>query len=280
MTKGSGKVIALNRAETAKERSRGTFGRAIREGRLNKGMTQPQLAAQLGVTKNTVCNWESGFARPDMDLVLSLCRALDISLVTLFGGEDEWDGLTAAQKRHLKSYGLLGPRDQAAVDALTEALLSMEDEETRKRCLEGFTARFHNANLAAAGSVNPLEDGLSGETEFLRCSELTRRTDEIVTVTGDSMEPTFYAGDDLLVEHTDTLHPGEIGLFVINGEGFVKECGEGGVISHNRAYPFRRFCPGDDVRIAGRVLGKVTDAMRPTRQEAQVLGELHREGLI
>jgi signal peptidase I len=34
---------------------------------------------------------------------------------------------------------------------------------------------------------------------------------EIITVTGDSMEPTFHDGDDLLVEHTKELSPGEIG---------------------------------------------------------------------
>ena len=59
----------------------------------------------------------------------------------------------------------------------------------------------------------------------------------------------------------------------------VKEYRANGVYSHNEAkYPFRKFCSGDDVRIVGRVLGKVTKAHRPTREESIVLDELLHDG--
>ena len=51
--------------------------------------------------------------------------------------------------------------------------------------------------------------------------------------------------------------------------------------SHNAGvYPFRKFCEGDDIRIVGRVLGKITDKERPSAEESAMLEELHREGNI
>ena len=178
----------------------------------------------------------------------------------------------------MENYILLGEHDRAAVDALTETLVSLADTELRKRCQADFVYIFHNDNVAAAGTLNYLGDDATGEEEPLRRDYYTERADEIITVDGDSMEPTFRDGDDLLIEHTETLSYGEIGIIIINGEGFVKEYRENGVYSHNAEnYPFRKFLPGDNVRIVGRVLGKVSRQQRPTKKESAVLDEIRRE---
>lgn len=186
--------------------------------------------------------------------------------------------MTPHERLHMENYILLSEHDRAAVDALTDALVSLADTELRKRCEEGFIYIFHNDNVAAAGYLNYLGDDASGEEEPIRRDRITEQADEIITVDGDSMEPTFHDGDDLLIEHTETLSPGEIGIIIINGEGFVKEYRENGVYSHNEeSYPFRRFQPGDNVRIVGRVLGKVSADQRPTKKEAAALDEIRRE---
>ena len=277
------KIISLAEAKTQKtaEFNRVTYGEVIRANRIRMGLSQPDLADILGTSKNYVSNWEVGRTRPDMNIIPDLCRALDISIAAFFGGHSEMDDLTPEQRAHIHNYALLSFRDQMTVNALTDHLLNAADAALRQRCLDDFFSIFHNDNLAAAGSINILGDTVDGEDEFIRRDEISERADEIITVTGDSMEPTFHAGDDLLIEHTETLEPGEIGIFVINGEGFVKEYRENGVYSHNAtAYPFRKFCSGDDVRIVGRVLGKVTKAYRPSHEERAMLEELQREGSI
>lgn len=275
------KIVRMEkaRAEKVAAFNRETYGEVIRASRLRRELSQPQLAALLNTSKNYVSNWEHGRARPDMNIIPQLCAALGIRIAEFFGVQGEIDQLTPEQRAHIERYAQLNARDQATVNALTDSLLRMEDEEFRRHCQEAFVYLFHNSNMAAAGSLNVLGDIVDGECEFIRRDAESACADEIITVTGDSMEPTFYAGDDLLIEHTETLEPGEIGIFVINGEGFVKEYREGGVYSHNEAaYPFRRFYPGDDVRVVGRVLGKVTREQRPTHEEAVVLEELRREG--
>lgn len=283
MADGGKKIVRIEkaRAEKVAAFNRATYGEVIRASRLKRGLSQPQLAAILNTSKNYVSNWEHGRARPDMNIIPQLCAALGIRIAEFFGVQGEIDQLTPEQRAHIERYAQLNARDQATVNALTDSLLRMEDEEFRQRCQETFVYMFHNSNMAAAGSLNVLGDIVDGECEFIRRDAESARADEIITVTGDSMEPTFYAGDDLLIEHTETLEPGEIGIFIINGEGFVKEYRKGGVYSHNEAaYPFRRFYPGDDVRVVGRVLGKVTKEQRPTPEEAAVLEELRREGVF
>lgn len=264
------KVVAFNRAK---------YGKVIRANRQKQGLSQPQLAAILQTSKNYVSNWELGKARPDMNIIPQLCEALGICISEFFGVHSDLDQLTTEQRLHIRRYVQLNTRDQAVVEALTDSLLRMEEADFRQHCQDAFLYLFHNNNVAAAGTLNMLGDDVDGEYEFLRRDEDTDRADEIITVTGDSMEPTFHDGDDLLIEHCETLEYGEIGIFIINGEGFVKEYREGGVYSHNaEAYPFRKFHPGDDVRIVGRVLGRVTGELRPTEEEAVTLEELRLEG--
>jgi repressor LexA len=267
------------KAEATAEFNRSTYGEVIRANRIRLGLSQPQLADMIHTSKNYVSNWEVGRTRPDMNIIPALCEALQITISQFFGVPGSIGELSYDEQKHMRSYAELNARDRLTVDNLTDSLLAMEDDELRERCKAEFLTIFHNENMAAAGSLNYLGDEADGEPEFVRRDAISERADEIITVTGNSMEPTFYAGDDLLIEHTDTLEPGEIGIIVINGEGFVKEYRENGVYSHNaKEYPFRRFLPGDNVHIVGRVLGKVSKRHLPTKQEAAILDELRRDG--
>ena len=58
------KALAQTKGERTKMQNKAAFGSRIREYRIKKGLSQPQLAALLGVTKNAVTNWEAGASRP------------------------------------------------------------------------------------------------------------------------------------------------------------------------------------------------------------------------
>ena len=269
------------KTETTADFNRATYGEVIRSNRIRLGLSQPQLADLLHTSKNYVSNWEVGRTRPDMNMIPALCEALQITISQFFGVPGSIGELSFEEQQHMRSYAELNARDRLTVDNLTDSLLAMEDDELRERCREEFLIIFHNDNMAAAGTLNYLGDDADGEQEFIRRDAISEQADEIITVTGDSMEPTYHDGDDLLIEHTETLEPGEIGIIVINGEGFVKEYRENGVYSHNaKSYPFRKFLPGDNVHIVGRVLGKVTKRHLPTREEAVMLDELRHDGHI
>ena len=59
----------------------------IKQFRLEKDLTQEQLAAKLGVSPQAVSKWETSETYPDGSILVALARALGVSLDILFGNE-------------------------------------------------------------------------------------------------------------------------------------------------------------------------------------------------
>lgn len=62
-------------------------GRFIAEKRKEKGMTQKELAGQLGIGDKAISKWECGRGMPDNSIMLPLCSLLGISVNELLMGE-------------------------------------------------------------------------------------------------------------------------------------------------------------------------------------------------
>lgn len=254
-----------------------TYGDIIRKSRQNRGYNQPQLAEILGVSKNLVSNWEAGRSRPDINILPQLCRTLDISISTFFGLPGRDHELTLEEQTHITNYRHLTTQNRELVDFLMNTMLDQTERELRRHCERGFERKFKNAQLTAAGTGNHLDDHCNGQYVYVQTDRNACRADEIITVTGNSMEPTFHNGDDLFIEHVESLLPGEIGIFTVNGDGYVKEYQPDGLHSHNPAYPVIHFTEGDDVRCVGRVLGIVEANQYATDAELKMLEEIRHE---
>ena len=63
-------------------------GATIKRLRENKGMTQDQLAQKIFVSNKTVSKWENGHGLPDISLMEPLAKALNISVIELFSGNE------------------------------------------------------------------------------------------------------------------------------------------------------------------------------------------------
>ena len=63
------------------------MGRFIRELRIEKEMTQQELADKIGVTDRAISKWENGRGTPDITLLIPLSKALGITLLELLSGE-------------------------------------------------------------------------------------------------------------------------------------------------------------------------------------------------
>jgi len=62
-------------------------GATIKKLREAKGLTQLQLADEIGVTAKAVSKWETAKGLPDISLIESLSRALGVSVMELMSGE-------------------------------------------------------------------------------------------------------------------------------------------------------------------------------------------------
>jgi len=69
-----------------REQDMGIF---IRAKRMERHLTQKQLAEQLGVTDKAVSKWETGNSLPDISLLLPLAAALGVSPSELLGGAEQ-----------------------------------------------------------------------------------------------------------------------------------------------------------------------------------------------
>lgn len=63
------------------------IGGFLKELRLEKQMTQEQLAEQIGVSRRTVSRWETGNNLPDLSVIIELADFYDVDLNEIFRGE-------------------------------------------------------------------------------------------------------------------------------------------------------------------------------------------------
>lgn len=110
---------------------------------------------------------------------------------------------------------------------------------------------------SSAGSGSILFDEVPAE--YMNVPKTIESTDAdfMIEVRGDSMIPKFSDGDIILVKQSESIYENEIGVFVLNGESFIKKMGKGCLISLNPAYSPIQLREFDSVRCAGKVIGTI-----------------------
>jgi len=63
------------------------LGKNICNFRKKNGISQEQLAEQIGVSRQTISNWELGETSPNSEQLISISRILDISIDELIGNQ-------------------------------------------------------------------------------------------------------------------------------------------------------------------------------------------------
>lgn len=64
------------------------FGKRIYELRLEMGLTQKQLADELGVSKQNISDWENGKSETSFSMLIKISTYFKVSLEYLLGIED------------------------------------------------------------------------------------------------------------------------------------------------------------------------------------------------
>lgn len=237
------------------------YGDLIRRQRKAKKMNQEELGALVRVGKNAVGAWEAGRSRPDVGSVPVICEALDLSLEEFFGIPEKSEAdrareerITPEERRTLiQRYGALNPYNRQVALRQMAVLREMQEDEAKPRKI----IRLYRNDLAVSAGPGEVLEAARGEAVFLYAGPATEDADEILTVNGDSMEPTYHDGDLVLVRHTSRIRPGEIGVFICGDTGYIKEYREDGLHSHNPAYATITFHEGETVHCVGKVLGRV-----------------------
>lgn len=112
---------------------------------------------------------------------------------------------------------------------------------------------FEGAYGAGGGQIN---DNATMITIEVSEDDVPEGADTTIDIAGDSMEPTLSDGDVVYVQHTNQLEIGDIGVFYLDGQNFIKEYGGDELISHNPEYAPIQISEFSTFVIQGKVLGK------------------------
>jgi phage repressor protein C with HTH and peptisase S24 domain len=126
---------------------------------------------------------------------------------------------------------------------------------------------FHDVSASAGGGAEnnfEFNETLELEAKFLQVLSMEQESKylEALNVTGDSMEPTFYAGDIIFINR-NRCNIDRGGVFTIRteyGDLFIKRLhkridGNYDIISDNKDYPVQTARP-EELTVIGEVIGK------------------------
>lgn len=194
----------------------------------NSDITAYQMSKDTGISESLISNWKSGRQLPKYDSLNILADYFNVSGDYLLGRTDKAKIVTYINTSE--------PTDKKAI---------------RSRIIPLYETRV------SAGTGSWLSDDVPVEWMTVPQNEQTAKADYMLKVVGDSMQPKYFEGDFLLIKESPSILEGEIGIFIVNSESFVKKMGKGELISLNPTYEPIKFTEYDDVCCAGKVIGTI-----------------------
>lgn len=230
------------------------YGERLKMYRKHAGLTQKELAQKIGVDNTVISHWERGQNRLDIDMLGDLALALNITVNDLLGFYTDFS-LNGQEEKLMRIFRDLDDSDKETFMKLGEALKVIKNSKNKAVNRRILSYPVH-ATPASAGPGSFLDSDDYDLIDFPE-NEVPRESNFAVRVSGNSMEPEYKHGSIVFIKQTKDIAPGEVGLFIINNEGFIKIRGESNNLkSINPEYKDIILNQYDDCRIVGKVVGK------------------------
>ena len=221
------------------------------------------LSAQIGISPQTVYSIiKRDNMKADLDVLFKLASALDVPIDYFYEpiGQNVASPILHRADVLIKPphYTELHSRYRAIVDATSMEAYSQQIRDEQAAAPQ--PGILPDNVISLRSSEQPFSAGrgvyLGPEAFNTICverNELTEHADYAGPVEGDSMEPKYHDGDILLVSTKEYPERGEIGIFSLDGCGYVKKLGNDKLISLNPKYD---PIPMDEsIRCNGKVIG-------------------------
>lgn len=230
--------------------------------RKRAGFSQKEVYEKFNIPQSTFSSWETGKADPPAEMLMRLCNLYGVTDVLLEFGYDHnpGDGTvqpTCNELYLIEKYRQLDDFGRKAVNAIMDIEMERQEEKLPDVVSEEPLIYLPYPILPASAGTGMYLDSGDGDMIEVPNNELTRQATMVLRVRGDSMEPDYKDNDKVLVQTMPEVEIGEIGAFIINSEGFIKEMGEGRLKSKNPAYKDIIIREGDDIKCVGKVIGKL-----------------------
>ena len=237
--------------------SRDYIASTLKRLREEAGMTISEVGDRIGKSLKTVSAWENGRGQPDAEMLIKLCGIYNVSNMLAEFDEDNIipkDTLKRNELEIIKKYRIL---DEHGIDII-DTILNKEYDRCAATAKETTLPTInikHSVYKASAGFGFDVEDRDEWDEINIPDTPEAHDADFAVTIFGNSMEPIYHDNDIVLVKIQDRINIGETGIFVINGQGYIKQYGGDRLISVNSDYDDIIFAEGDYIKCAGKVIG-------------------------
>ncbi len=257
-----------------------TYIDRIKQIKSEKKITNDQLSDMTGIPLGTLSKILAGISdSPKLSNIVAICAALECSVDYILTGIPENTNNYTLEEREMtmiENYRRLDAHSRELVAMViskeAERGVSSEREERGLGIIRGGAASRGKAMKNAVGlsrrSISLYDLPVSAGTGvYLTDTESvtinipdnpdTSGADFALRIKGDSMEPKYRDGDVLLVEECDAVEYGELGIFILDGDGYFKKFGGDRLISLNEKYAPILLKSFENVACCGRVVGKL-----------------------
>lgn len=247
------------------------IGDRIKKLRKENKLTLEDLASKVNTTAQTIFKYENGvITNIPSDKIELLAKYLNSTPSYLMGWESQDDRknhiLASTTKTFynftnlgdeecdlIKKYWNLDEHGKKAVNAI----MDIEHDRCVKEPVikyETVMKPIYPCSLSAGTGLYVFDDVPSDQIEVpINFSDI----DFVISVNGDSMEPSFFNDERVMIKKQHEIQIGEIGAFMVNGEAYIKELGDNCLISHNKKYAPIQFNESMCIDCIGKVIGKL-----------------------
>ena len=237
------------------------FPEMVKHFRLQKNLTMEELAKKLGKAKSSISKWESGERSPKIYEIEEIAEFFGVEPNVMMFGFGKVKS-TSTTKQILDS--VFSKLDEPRQDKVVSYAKSELDEQNKVTEI---------ADYQTENEYPYYDDAVSAGTgQYIGTSQRETITlpvefdaDYVVPVYGDSMEPEYHDGDYIFIESTVNLNDGEVGVFELYGDTYVKqlilEDDHAYLHSLNKKYKDMKVDAdaGSDFRVLGRVVGRYSE---------------------
>ncbi|MGN0597088.1 MAG: helix-turn-helix domain-containing protein [Ruminiclostridium sp.] len=244
------------------------------------GRTEKQCLIDCNINTSFLTDWKNEkIKNPSIDKIVKLSEYLKIDLNYLLLGKSNSSHHKELSSEEIEMLDLFNKVDSFGRIRLLERAETLAEQADTLR-LKDNQLQHDNEKPLSISNLDEAEDeadncieiplydtcvsaGTGIDIDYTSSDPIQVSSDEFddtdfaVRVSGDSMEPRYFDGDIVIVEPTPAVDQGEVGIFILNGQAFIKKLGDCCLISLNPSYDPIKINDYDSIYCQGRVIGVI-----------------------
>ncbi|ELP8756097.1 helix-turn-helix transcriptional regulator [Staphylococcus pseudintermedius] len=215
----------------------------------DSNMSQKKLAELINIKPSTLSDYLNLRSNPSHGVIQRIADVFGVGKSDIDTTYKDENSITSIYDK------LTPPRQKRVLDFANEQLNEQNNKVLHINSHNVISEEVAVYGYASAGTGETLIDGVEFTTQY---NGHIPNHDFALQVNGDSMEPMFEDKEIIFVDKTKQINSGQIGIFVIDGEAYLKKVfiSDKGIrlVSLNSKYPDLHFDSSYDIKVAGKVI--------------------------